>query len=217
MKTCSHTTMRGFPGADTNRTDDPDATLCRGWPPIAAVAQCRFRPHHRDTSGRSGPRASAGSAGSPKRSISSPSRRRRQYPPALSRGGRTTGLSGRTEAIRAFGWFLGENDLQTPLIDPETGSCSDGLHPDRAMRTRVRNPRYPYLLGLVEIRQLKRMAAIDRTKPASKLVRGHVNGIIPPRTGAREPLVSIPIHKSPELISASGPGKGRRQAVQAGN
>ena len=36
-----------------------------------------------------------------------------------------------TEALRAFEWFLGENDLQTALIDPETGGCSDGLHPDR--------------------------------------------------------------------------------------
>ena len=35
-------------------------------------------------------------------------------------------------AMRAFNWFLGENDLQTSLIDPETGGCSDGLHPDRA-------------------------------------------------------------------------------------
>jgi hypothetical protein len=34
-------------------------------------------------------------------------------------------------AMRAFHWFLGENDLQTTLIDPDTGSCSDGLHPDR--------------------------------------------------------------------------------------
>jgi hypothetical protein len=34
-------------------------------------------------------------------------------------------------ATRAFGWFVGENDLQTTLIDPDTGSCSDGLHPDR--------------------------------------------------------------------------------------
>ena len=34
-------------------------------------------------------------------------------------------------AMRAFNWFLGENDLQTTLIDPDTGSCSDGLHPDR--------------------------------------------------------------------------------------
>ena len=39
-------------------------------------------------------------------------------------------------ATRAFDWFLGENDLQTSLINPETGSCSDGLHPDRPNENR---------------------------------------------------------------------------------
>ena len=34
-------------------------------------------------------------------------------------------------AMRAFDWFLGQNDLQTPLIESQTGSCCDGLHPDR--------------------------------------------------------------------------------------
>ena len=34
------------------------------------------------------------------------------------------------EAMRAFAWFLGENDLRTSLITA-TGGCLDGLHPDR--------------------------------------------------------------------------------------
>ncbi len=38
----------------------------------------------------------------------------------------------RTRAWTAFNWFLGDNDLQVPLYDPETGGCRDGLHPDRA-------------------------------------------------------------------------------------
>src|SRR6202521_686592 len=38
----------------------------------------------------------------------------------------------RDEAWRAFNWFLGDNDLQLPLYDPETGGCRDGLHPDPA-------------------------------------------------------------------------------------
>ena len=41
-------------------------------------------------------------------------------------------------AMRAFDWFLGGNDLQTSLIDPETGSCLDGLHPDRPNENRGR-------------------------------------------------------------------------------
>ncbi len=39
-------------------------------------------------------------------------------------------------AMRALNWFLGENDLETPLIDVETGACLDGLHPDRPNENR---------------------------------------------------------------------------------
>ena len=68
-------------------------------------------------------------------------------------------------AMRAFAWFLGENDLQTTLIDPDTGSCSDGLHPDRPNENKGAESVLSYLLGLVEIRQFKRAATIDRTNP----------------------------------------------------
>ena len=64
-------------------------------------------------------------------------------------------------AMRAFGWFLGENDLQTALIDPETGSCSDGLHPDRRNENKGAESALSYLLGLVEIRQYKRAMGGD--------------------------------------------------------
>jgi glycosyltransferase involved in cell wall biosynthesis len=117
------------------------------------------------------------------------------------------------EALRAFEWFLGENDLQTALIDPETGSCSDGLHPDRSNENKGAESVLSYLLSLVEIRQLKRMTAMDRTRPASKFVGGDVNRAIPPRTALGSLFVPIPIHKSPELVSAPGPGKGSRQAL----
>jgi hypothetical protein len=67
-------------------------------------------------------------------------------------------------AMRAFGWFLGENDLQTTLIDPDTGRCSDGLHPDRPNENKGAESVLSYLLGLVEIRRFKRTAAIGRMK-----------------------------------------------------
>ena len=38
------------------------------------------------------------------------------------------------EMWRGFSWFLGENQLQSPLYDPTTGGCRDGLHPDRPNR-----------------------------------------------------------------------------------
>ncbi len=121
------------------------------------------------------------------------------------------------EALRAFQWFLGENDLQTALIDPETGSCLDGLHPDRSNENKGAESVLSYLLGLVEIRQLKRMTAVDRTRPASKFVGGEVNRTIPARKTPEDLFVPIPIHESPELISAPGPSKGRRQTLQTGN
>lgn len=60
------------------------------------------------------------------------------------------------EALRAFGWFLGENDLSVPLVDLETGSCRDGLHPDRANENRGGESVVSYLLSLAELRRLTR-------------------------------------------------------------
>lgn len=36
-----------------------------------------------------------------------------------------------TRGIHAWKWFMGENALQQPLYDKNTGGCSDGLQPDR--------------------------------------------------------------------------------------
>jgi len=119
--------------------------------------------------------------------------------------------------MRAFGWFQGENDLHLTLIDPETGGCSDGLHPDRCNENMGAESALSYLLGLVEIRQFKRAAAIDRTAPASKPVRNIANQSIAARTIPGGNFVSIPILESPDLISAPGSGEGRRQALQAGD
>jgi glycosyltransferase involved in cell wall biosynthesis len=71
----------------------------------------------------------------------------------------------KADAERAFAWFLGSNDLSAPLIDLETGSCRDGLHPDRANENRGGESAVSYLLGLAEIRQLAR-AGSQRLKPA---------------------------------------------------
>ncbi len=67
-------------------------------------------------------------------------------------------LAWREEAARVFAWFLGDNDLSVPLADLETGSCRDGLHPDRANENRGAESVLSYLLGLAEIRQLARMS-----------------------------------------------------------
>jgi hypothetical protein len=64
------------------------------------------------------------------------------------------GSEWRADAARAFAWFLGANDLNVPLVDPDTGSCRDGLHPDRANENRGGESVVSYLLGLSEIREL---------------------------------------------------------------
>jgi glycosyltransferase involved in cell wall biosynthesis len=69
-------------------------------------------------------------------------------------------------ATRVFAWFLGGNDLSVALVDPHTGSCRDGLHPDRANENRGAESVLSYLLGLAEIRQLARVNA-GLTKPAA--------------------------------------------------
>ena len=69
----------------------------------------------------------------------------------------------RADAARAFAWFLGGNDLSLPLVDLETGSCRDGLHPDRPNENRGGESVLSYLLGLAEIRQLARISG-DRAK-----------------------------------------------------
>jgi glycosyltransferase involved in cell wall biosynthesis len=67
--------------------------------------------------------------------------------------------SWRAHALRAFTWFLGNNDLSISLIDLATGSCRDGLHPDRANENRGGESVVSYLLGLAQIRHMDRVVA----------------------------------------------------------
>jgi glycosyltransferase involved in cell wall biosynthesis len=70
----------------------------------------------------------------------------------------------RVDAERAFAWFLGSNDLSLPLVDVDTGSCRDGLHPERANENRGGESVVSYLLGLAAMRALAR-ADGNRTSP----------------------------------------------------
>jgi glycosyltransferase involved in cell wall biosynthesis len=55
------------------------------------------------------------------------------------------------EAHRVFRWFLGNNDLQTPLYDPATGGCRDGLHPDRVNENQGAESTLSFLMALLEM------------------------------------------------------------------
>lgn len=120
-------------------------------------------------------------------------------------------------AMRAFAWYLGENDLQAKLIDADTGSCSDGLHPDRPNENKGAESALSYLLGLVEIREFERAIAVDRRTRASELVLGREDRAVAARATPGSHLVPIPILEPPDLAPATRPGQGRRQTLQAGD
>ena len=105
-----------------------------------------------------------------KRSISNLSRRLRRFPLALLLFASDGDEEWSEGAKRAFAWFMGENDLGIALIDPDTGSCLDGLHPDRANENKGAESVLSYLLGLQEIRQFKSVATTDHIAPTSRLV-----------------------------------------------
>jgi glycosyltransferase involved in cell wall biosynthesis len=120
-------------------------------------------------------------------------------------------------AMRAFNWFLGENDLQISLIDLDTGGCSDGLHPDRANENKGAESALSYLLALVEIREFNRTAMTDRLRPTPKLVASPASRPLPSRTNPGCQVVSITIPEPPDFASPSRPGTSRRPTVQAGD
>jgi len=119
-------------------------------------------------------------------------------------------------AMRAFEWFRGRNDLQTALIDPDTGSCSDGLHPDRINENKGAESVLSYLLGLVEIRRFSATTAIGRTKLASKLSSNGI-GVNPSRSPPGSIIVPVQILEPPEPLSSPRFGQGRREALQTGD
>lgn len=55
------------------------------------------------------------------------------------------------EALRAFEWFLGRNDLGLPLHDPETGGCRDGLHHHLANENQGAESTLAFQLSLAEL------------------------------------------------------------------
>jgi hypothetical protein len=81
----------------------------------------------------------------------------------------------RADALRAFAWFLGSNDLSLPLVDTATGSCCDGLHPGRVNENRGGESVVSYLLGLAEIRGLARSVDIPVKTLKHRLPRARVH------------------------------------------
>jgi Glycosyl transferases group 1 len=119
----------------------------------------------------------------------------------------------KTIAKKVFSWFLGNNDLSVALVDPETGSCRDGLHPDRANENCGGESVVSYLLGLAQIRQLARVN-LHPTNPMAL----RPSGLDPMRTPAnRGSLATSHLSESTGALSASRPRARDRAPVQAGD
>jgi glycosyltransferase involved in cell wall biosynthesis len=56
------------------------------------------------------------------------------------------------QAHLVFDWFLGQNDLGIPLIDPATGACYDGLQPDGANQNQGAESALAFLLARLDLR-----------------------------------------------------------------
>jgi glycosyltransferase involved in cell wall biosynthesis len=77
------------------------------------------------------------------------------------------------EARKAFAWFVGANDLGLPIVDAITGSCRDGLHPDRANENRGAESLLAYLLALLDMERLGRNESDSATICPPSAVLSH--------------------------------------------
>ena len=67
---------------------------------------------------------------------------------------RTTGDERwKVEAQLAFDWYVGRNDLRSPIYDPRTGGCCDGLQPNHVNPNEGAESTLAFLLSLVEMRR----------------------------------------------------------------
>ena len=60
-----------------------------------------------------------------------------------------------TEARRCFNWFLGDNDLKTPMYDFTTAGCRDGLQADRASENQGAESTLAWLMSLLAMHEIQ--------------------------------------------------------------
>lgn len=65
------------------------------------------------------------------------------------------------EAIRCFEWFIGRNDLQTPVYDYTTGGCRDGVQSNGVNQNQGAESTIAWLLALITMYHCRaKLAAI---------------------------------------------------------
>ncbi len=82
------------------------------------------------------------------------------------------------EAHRCLDWFLGRNDLNTPLYDYRTGGCCDGLTADGANQNQGAESTLAWLISLLNMYAIRAAKAVttcveDAEKPVSRQVDVH--------------------------------------------
>ena len=68
------------------------------------------------------------------------------------------------EAIRAFEWYLGRNDVGVALYDSLTGGCCDGLSTEGPSANQGSESTLVFLLSLTELRLLEYIIPAGREK-----------------------------------------------------
>ena len=91
------------------------------------------------------------------------------------------------QARKAFHWFLGDNDLRTPLYDFTTGGCRDGLEVDTVNENQGAESTLAWLMSLLLMHDLQTELALgaaatptNRLIAALNLVRGRPLADAPP-------------------------------------
>ncbi len=79
------------------------------------------------------------------------------------------------EAERTFEWFLGRNDLQTPVYDPRTGGCHDALSPRGINANQGAEATLSYLLALADMRLADKAIILKRGEPSDQRTE-HLTG-----------------------------------------
>jgi len=93
------------------------------------------------------------------------------------------------EARKAFLWFLGDNDLRTPLYDFTTGGCRDGLHADRVNENQGAESTLAWLMSVLQMHELQ----MEQTL-----------GDVPTDKETEQRPVAEPIRPSGPVVGAKG-------------
>lgn len=84
------------------------------------------------------------------------------------------------KARRAFNWFLGDNDLRTPIYDFTTGGCRDGLHSDRVNENQGAESTLAWLMSLLLMHDLQMEQTLGKLDADNSSVQRPVKKAIAP-------------------------------------